>query len=237
MEDSIEIGNEPTVAAEALEESGLVLSAAELRVLGCLIEKERTTPDYYPLTLKALATACNQKSNREPVMELSEAQTQDALASLGHHHLAREKGSMQTARYAHMMPRIFELDDQAIALIAVLFLRGPQTAGELRTRTNRMCEFESVDECELILDTLAERQDGPGGAGFVLKLPRQPGKREARYMHLFAGEVDVSALAETAAGPIVASDASRELEARVAVLEAEVAGLKQQLESVLNAGL
>jgi uncharacterized protein YceH (UPF0502 family) len=203
------------------------LDELQARVLGCLIEKEHTTPDYYPLSLNGLTTACNQKTGRFPVMDVSEAEVEATLAELQHLDLVMEKGSTARARkFAHKLPRHIELDEQQLALICVLLLRGFQTAGELRQRTERLASFESVEETEMVLDDLAKRGDEDGGA-ITIKLPRQPGKTQCRYAHLLSGEIDTAAMeqaeqASVAGGPIKSALAERveALEARVAKLEA-----------------
>ena len=202
------------------------LDDIEARVLGCLIEKETTTPDYYPLSLNSLTTACNQKTGRLPVMDLSAAEVEAALANLQHHDLVMEKGSTARARkFAHKLPRHVELDQQQLALLCVLLLRGFQTPGELRQRSERLASFESVEEVELILDDLAERE-----TAVVTLLPRQPGKREARYAHLLSGSIDTETMAQAeqqtvGQGPIKSGLAERidALESRIEKLEALLA--------------
>ncbi|EKO3582335.1 YceH family protein [Vibrio metschnikovii] len=200
------------------------LSALEVRVIGCLIEKEITTPEYYPLTLNSLVTACNQKSNRDPVLNLSEAQVQDTVEALIARRLVSDESSFnrRTPKYQHRFCNTefgdLKLNSQELAVICCLLLRGPQTPGELRTRTNRLCHFNDVKETESILEQLLER-------GLVVKLAREPGKRESRYHHLFCGEVDthsVAASTETAL-PLSRID---ELEQQVAMLRHEVAELR-----------
>ena len=169
------------------------LTLNETRVIGSLIEKERATPDLYPLSLNSLTNACNQKSNREPVLELSEdtvQETVDQLINKGLVGILRGVGS----RVVKMRHRFcdsefdgFQFSSQALGIICVLFLRGPATPGELRTRTSRLCKFGDPFELEAVLKNLMDRDDGP----FVVKLPREAGKRESRYAHLFSGEVDV----------------------------------------------
>ncbi len=176
------------------------LSPLEARVIGCLIEKEVTTPDHYPLTLNSLTTACNQKSNREPVLNLSEAEVQDTVEALIARRLVSNESSFnsRTSKYQHRFCNTefgdLKLNEQELGLICCLLLRGAQTPGELRTRTNRLCNFSDVKETEAVLDRLANRDSG----ALVVKLPREPGKRESRYHHLFCGEVDMSAFAASA---------------------------------------
>ncbi len=212
------------------------LTPNEARVIGCLIEKEKTTPDQYPLSLNAVMTACNQKSNREPVMNLSESEVQEILDDLVKKHLVSEKTGFgsRVAKYQH---RFFNsefggshFDDQEMGITCVLLLRGPQTPGELRTRTNRLCDFADVHAVEAVLNKLAERDDGP----FVVKLPREAGKRESRYAHLFSGEVDVSQIAASAAPAAVSAsgggdDRISQLEQMVLELSEEVQALRQEV--------
>lgn len=209
------------------------LSAIEIRIIGCLIEKEKTTPDQYPLSLNALTNACNQKSNREPVMNLSEVDVQQVLDDLSKKHLVSSAGgaSSRVRKYKHRFANTefseFQFNDREMGIVCVLFLRGPQTPGELRSRTNRLCEFSDIQQVEDTLERLRTREDGP----FVVKLPREPGRRESRYAHLFSGEVDVSQLAVAEAPMAGPEGASRieTLEQRVSTLEEELARLKELL--------
>ncbi len=170
------------------------LSLYETRVLGALIEKEATTPDQYPLSLNALVNACNQKSNREPVLQLDDCTVQQAVDSLIKKHMVTQQsgfGSRVTKikhRFCNTEFSKLQLTEQELGLICVLFLRGPQTPGELRSRSNRLCQFSHVQQVEEVLNQLAQRDDGP----FVKKLAREAGKRESRWAHLFSGEVSVS---------------------------------------------
>ena len=164
----------------------ITLNAVDTRVLACLMEKEITTPDYYPLTLHSLVTACNQKSNRAPKMSLTNADVSESLASLYRQHLVMEKDSSRVEKYAHKTAKVLQLDIQEQALLAELMLRGPQTAGELRGRCERMVSIELVEEVDFLLECLSER-DIP----LVKRLPRQSGKREQRWAHLLAGEPEI----------------------------------------------
>ncbi|HHQ4505306.1 DUF480 domain-containing protein [Aeromonas hydrophila] len=204
----------------------LVLGPLEARVIGCLIEKEICTPDQYPLSLNALVNACNQKSNREPVMELSELDIRAVVDEL-----IRKRLVVNTAGFNARVPRYqhrfcntefgeLKFTAQELGIICELLLRGPQTPGELRSRTNRLCSFDDVTQVDAVLAKLAEQ--GP----YVVKLPREPGKRESRYAHLFSGEVDLQALAEAAPASSYASPAAD----RLTALEEEVASLKAQLQ-------
>lgn len=207
------------------------LSALEARVIGCLIEKQITTPEQYPLSLNALVNACNQKSNRDPVLELVEAEVQALLDGLVKRYLVSEHGGFgsRVAKYQHRFCNTeygaLKFSPQELAIVCELLLRGPQTPGELRSRAGRMAHFNDASEVEAALDALARREDGP----FVVRLPREPGKRESRYAHLFCGEPDITATAEPA--PASAGQPGRLdlIEQRLAELEAEVARLREQL--------
>ncbi|MBY6198056.1 YceH family protein [Vibrio hangzhouensis] len=214
------------------------LSLVEARVIGCLIEKEVTTPDHYPLTLNSLTTACNQKSNREPVMALSEADVQDATHALISRRLVSDESSFNSrvSKFQHRFCNTefgdLKLSVQEKAIVCCLLLRGPQTPGELRTRTNRLCEFVDVKEVEAVLDAMASRESG----ALVVKLPREPGKRESRYMHLFSGEVDMEQFAQQASAATVNSpttDRIQALENEVESLKAELAEVKALVNSLL----
>lgn len=215
----------------------LELDFNETRVIGCLIEKEKTTPDQYPLSLNALTLACNQKSNREPVVQLSEAEVQDTLDSLRKKHLIQEasgSGSRVT-KYRHRFCNTefskLQFTEQELGIICVLFLRGPQTPGELRSRTNRLCEFKDVQETESVLLSLSQDDKGP----FVKKLPREMGKRESRYAHLFSGDEvalpgeSVESFESTA--EVAPSGLAEALE-RIEALETEVSSLRQELQDL-----
>ncbi|EJL6262567.1 YceH family protein [Vibrio cholerae] len=212
------------------------LSPLEARVIGCLIEKEVTTPDHYPLTLNSLTTACNQKSNREPVLNLSEAEVQDTVEGLIARRLVSDESSFnsRTSKYQHRFCNTefgdLKLNQQELGLICCLLLRGAQTPGELRTRTNRLCTFTDVKETEAVLERLANRDSG----ALVVKLPREPGKRESRYHHLFCGEVDMTAFATSSDNETNASSQYAELEQEVAALREEVAELRALIEQRLS---
>ena len=202
------------------------LSAIEARIIGCLIEKEVTTPDHYPLTLNSLTTACNQKSNREPVLSLSESEVLDAVDGLISRRLVSDESGFNSrvSKYQHRFCNTefgdLQFTEQERAIICCMLLRGAQTPGELRTRTGRLANFTDVKEVEAVLDKLAAREEG----ALVVKLPREAVKRESRYQHLLSGEVDVEALASAA--PAMVSGSSNE---RVEALEAEVENLKKEL--------
>ncbi|HGH5981178.1 TPA: YceH family protein [Kluyvera georgiana] len=207
------------------------LTSLEARVIGCLLEKQVTTPEQYPLSINAVATACNQKTNREPVMTLSEAEVQDQLDNLVKRHFLRtvsgfgNRVTKYEQRFCNSEFGDLKLSSAEVALVTTLLLRGAQTPGELRGRAQRMHEFADMAEVESTLERLASREDGP----FVVRLPREPGKRESRYMHLFSGEVDVQSAAIQSDSPLADDD----LRARVEALEGEVAELKQRLDSLL----
>ena len=200
-----------------------ILSLLETRVLGVLVEKQRTVPDSYPLTLNAVMSGCNQKTSRNPVLEVSDAQAQTAIDSLKGYSLVDESSGGRASRYAHNMDRVLRIPSQSSILLTVLMLRGPQTAGELRIASERMHNFADISSVEGFLDELAER---PAGA-LVIKLPRLPGARENRWAHLLSGE---PAIDDVPAAAVSGTDASlgevAALRANVSRLEAEVAELK-----------
>ncbi|PMM53392.1 YceH family protein [Vibrio splendidus] len=216
-----------------------VLSPIEARIIGCLIEKEVTTPDHYPLTLNSLTAACNQKSNREPVLSLSESDVLDAVDSLIARRMVSDESSFNSRvnKYQHRFCNTefgdLQFTEQERAIICCMLLRGAQTPGELRTRTGRLASFSDVKEVEATLENLAVREAG----ALVVKLPREAGKRESRYQHLLSGEVDVEAFATASVGAATPSAATNEkfeeLESEVASLRAEVAELKELVESLL----
>lgn len=206
------------------------LTATEARVIGCLLEKQVTTPEQYPLSANGVVTACNQKTNREPVMNLSESDVQDQLDNLVKRHFLRtvsgfgNRVTKYEQRFCNSEFGNLKLSAGEVALITTLLLRGAQTPGELRSRASRMYEFSDMAEVESTLEKLATREDGP----YVVRLAREPGKRESRYMHLFCGDVD-EAMATADELPAASGD----LQARVEALETDVAELKQRLDSLL----
>jgi uncharacterized protein len=205
----------------------LNLNEIECRVLGSLIEKDITTPDYYPLSLNALVNACNQKNNRDPVMTLDEAAVRQALATLQEKRMAGPSSGADSRvpKFEHRLQEVFNFDRREIAVVCVLFLRGPQTPGELRGRTDRMYHFETLDDVVSTLDRLAQR-DPP----LACMLPRQPGTKESRYMHLFAGEPS-PAVAARAPSPADEGSATRDYSGndRLSRLENDVSQLRQEL--------
>jgi len=214
------------------------LSLHETRVLGALIEKEHTTPDNYPLSLNSLTSACNQKSSREPVLPLSQDEVQNIVDDLVKKRLVvnDEHGGKRSAKIRHRFGNTefskIRFNPQQLAILTLLFLRGPQTPGELRTRSARQCQFNDVQEVETTLEQLVNHEQGP----FIVKLPREPGQSACRYAHLFSGEVTSTAVADSAVQTMSqCSDEHDALSTRVGELEQEVATLKAQLESLQSA--
>lgn len=215
------------------------LTALEARVIGCLIEKEITTPDQYPLSINALTNACNQKTNREPVLELSEAVVQETVDALMKKHMISDRSAGyggRVTKYRHRFCNTefgpLKFSAQELGVLCVLLLRGPQTPGELRSRTQRLCEFADVEAVEAALDQLMSRADGP----FVARLPRAPGARESRYAHLFFGAIESSPeMPEHADHAPASRIPAAGLGERVAALEDAVAELRREIEA-LKAG-
>lgn len=211
------------------------LTALEARVIGCLIEKAITTPDQYPLSLNALTNACNQKSNRDPIMDLDERTVQQTLDSLSRKHLVLDKSGFgsRVQKYQHRFCNTgfgsLAFSPLETAILCELLLRGPQTPGELKTRAARMAEVSDVSEVEAALLNLATREDGP----FVAQLPREPGRRDSRYAHLLSGDVDVSEIAvpqPSSARQPPQAERIEKLEELVAELRRELDELKSKLE-------
>jgi uncharacterized protein len=219
----------------------IVFSPNEARVIGCLIEKEITTPDQYPLSLNALTNACNQKTNREPVLELSESEVQQSVDSLMKKYMVSDKSAGyggRVTKYKHRFCNTefgsLKFTKQELGIICVMLLRGPQTPGELRSRTNRLCEFADAEEVEAALRALMTREDGP----FIARLPRAPGAREARYAHLFSGAMESAAEPEAEAAPAASGTgdpSAPSLGQRVSALEEIVAELRAKIDA-LNRG-
>ena len=209
------------------------LNAVEARILGALIEKDITTPDYYPLSLNALVNACNQRSNREPVMELTEDAVRDALHSLQDKRFAgpASGADSRVAKYEHRFQEVLNLNRRETAVLCVLLLRGPQTPGELRGRTERLHRFEDLDEVQATLQRLIEH-DPPLAA----MLPRQPGTKESRYAHLLSGDVETYQPSPPAAPPHDGDRLARledevgELRRKIGDLEQQLAGFRRQFE-------
>ena len=210
----------------------LVLTEIETRVLGSLIEKDITTPDYYPLSLNALISACNQKNNRDPVMTLDEASVRDALATLQEKRLAgpASGADSRVPKFEHRLQEVFNFDRREIAIVCVLLLRGPQTPGELRTRTDRMYHFEALEDVVSTLERLAQRD-----LALARILPRQPGTKESRYTHLFSGEPAESIVARTLLPSTAGASSAAERDAaadRITALEEELSRLRSELSDV-----
>ncbi|MBL8378008.1 MAG: YceH family protein [Burkholderiales bacterium] len=211
-----------------MQTSPLTLSFLEARVVAVLFEKQRTVPDTYPLTLNSLVAGCNQKTSRAPVIEASAAEVQAALDSLKAMSLAIESSGGRAMRYEHNLTRVLKIPEQSAALLAVLMLRGPQTAGELRIASERLHAFADISSVEAFLEELANRPAG----GLVRLLPRQPGERESRWGHLLCGEPAVEAPGSDGRPTFAHPSAEASLVARVESLEAELAVLKQRLARV-----
>jgi uncharacterized protein len=209
----------------------MILTEIETRVLGSLIEKDITTPDYYPLSLNALVNACNQKNNRDPVTTLDENAVRDALSTLQEKRMAgpASGADSRVAKFEHRLQEVFNFDRREIAVVCVLLLRGPQTPGELRGRTDRMYRFDALEDVVSTLDRLAQREPP-----LVAVLPRQPGTKESRYMHLFSGEPPESANVELGRSPASANVPSggSAFTDRIGALEQEVSRLRAELSEV-----
>ena len=201
------------------------LSLLEARVLGVLIEKAHTVPDSYPLSLNSLVSGCNQKTTRDPVMNATEAEVQVAADALKALHLVFESSGSRVTRYEHNMGRAMALPSQSVALLAVLMLRGPQTSSELRANTDRLHRFADVSSVEAFLDELAARSEEKGGA-LVIKLPRAPGAREARWTHLLCGAVDVSAM------PVAAQSEDFVAASELASLKSQQLNMQRELDEL-----
>lgn len=209
-----------------------ILNETEARILGSLVEKQLTTPEYYPQTLNALVNACNQKSNRDPVVKYDEKTVENCLEVLRDRNLVYVfyGSTSRVPKYKHMLPSVFELEPPDTAIITELLLRGPQTLGELRGRCERLHAFAGLGEVQETLDGLMRRDDP-----LVIKLPVQPGQKEARFAHLLSGEIDIEALAvaqatrSTRSGG-VDSERMEKLEEEVTSLRAEVETLKETFE-------
>jgi uncharacterized protein YceH (UPF0502 family) len=209
----------------------IVLNDVEARVLGALVEKDITTPDYYPLSLNALVNACNQKNNRDPVMNLDENQVRDALARLQEMNLAgpASGADSRVTKYEHRLQDVFNFSRGETAVLCVLLLRGPQTQGELRGRTERLHRFEDLEAVQAALQHLMRREPP-----LAVMLPRQPGTKESRYAHLLSGEISGASAAPramTAPADHGNNDRVSRLEEQVAILQRELSDLKQVVET------
>jgi uncharacterized protein YceH (UPF0502 family) len=204
------------------------LNAIEVRVLGSLMEKSRTTPDYYPMTINGLTAACNQKSSRKPVVQYEEEMVAEALNSLKKRGLVSTAtgGSIRSIKYKHNFAIVFPVISAEVAVICLLMLRGPLTAGEINTNSARLFDFDSIEEIQEILTKLSS-EEWP----FLVQLPKRPGQKEARFAHLLAGEPDLTEDDYTSDGGIKSNSG---LEARVAILETELAALKQAFDELMK---
>jgi len=217
-----------------------LLNEVEVRVLGSLVEKQITTPEYYPLTLNALTNACNQKSNREPVVAFNEPTVTQALESLREKNLAYVfyGSTSRVPKYKHMMPEVLRIDQREVALLCVLMLRGAQTIGELKERAGRLADFTTLGEVEETLSAMSVKESDP----LVVKLPRQTGQKEARYAHLLAGDVSIAYSSEE--GSLERKETSNragttavkleKLEGEVETLRSEVLELRRRLEDFMK---
>ena len=201
------------------------LSLLETRVLGVLIEKAHTVPDSYPLSLNSLVGGCNQKTARDPVLNASESEVQATVDALKVLHLVFEASGSRVSRYEHNLGRAMNLPSASVALLAVLMLRGPQTSSELRANSERLHKFADTGSVEAFLEELAERSAEKGGP-LVVKLPRAPGAREARWTHLLSGEVDVSAL------PVAAESVDFVAASELAALKAQQATMQREIQTL-----
>ncbi len=206
-----------------------VLNAEELRVLGSLMEKSKTTPDYYPMTVNSLTAACNQKTSRRPVVNYDEDTVVQALNTLKRRGLVSTAtgGSIRSLKYKHNFAIMFPVLPAEVAIICLLMLRGPQTPGELNTNSGRMHEFDSIEEVQEVLDRLSSAE-----MPFLVQLPKRPGQKEARYAHLLGGEPDLS---EDDYADEPSGRSSGALEARVTKLEAELAALREEFDKLMKA--
>jgi hypothetical protein len=210
-----------------MEQQSIVLDPAEVRVLGSLIEKEATTPDYYPLSLNALVNACNQKSNREPVVEYDEDTVYQAIDSLREKRLALTiVGGGRVNKYAQRISEALNLGRRELAVLCVLLLRGPQTLGEIKDRSERLYSFADLEETERVLEKLAEWP----GIALTKKMARQPGQKESRYCHLLSGEPSATTWAEVAAPP--ATGKLAQVEQEVQRLRSELDDLKRRFDDL-----
>ena len=218
--------------------SSLLLSLLETRVLGVLVEKERTVPDSYPLTLNSLVSGCNQKNNRDPLLSATDEEVQLAIDSLKSRSLVIESSGSRVMRYAHNLGRVLRIPEQAVALLTALLLRGSQTAAELRINAERLHKFADSSAVEGFLDELAGRTDEKGDGGLVIKLSRLPGAREARWMHLLSGvpediasDAEQTSVSTTTAATISVTEIAT-LKAQIARLDQACAELRELVEKL-----
>ena len=206
-----------------------LLTPTESRILGVLVEKEKTVPDTYPLSVNALQAGCNQKTSRNPVMETTESEILVALDALKEKGWVREVSGGRVSRFEHQVEKVLGVPTQASALLTVLMLRGPQTAGELRLNCERLYRFADISSVEAFLEELAARADG----ALVVELPRLPGARENRWMHLLSGQPQIES-GQASVRPVAAHQDMEELRARVTALEGEMAELRNLLRQVVD---
>jgi uncharacterized protein len=205
------------------------LSPVEIRILGCLVEKELATPEYYPLSLNALTNACNQKSNRDPVMSLAEDEVAQGLDDLRRRQLIyRSAEGVRTLRYCHHLEGMLHLNRSELAVLAILLLRGPQTIGEIRTRCERMVAFADLAEVEAVLNALSTAEPS-----LAVQLPRQPGRKECRYIDLLRAESIVEDTVIEQGGQPTSGDRLTQLEEKVSLLEQEITRLQEEISSIL----
>jgi uncharacterized protein len=211
-----------------MSETHLLLSAVEVRILGCLIEKEATTPEQYPLTVNAIQLACNQKTNREPTMELSIGEVGHCMRQMDGRNLVRSQHGARAERFEHRFNTLFSLTKQQQALLCIMMLRGPQTLSELMTRTERLASFADLDDIKHTLERLSQRENA-----LIERIPRASGQREDRYMHLLCGPIDYSQLLAAKSSAASPSNSSA-LEERIAQLEERLAAVEQELQALQN---
>ncbi len=209
------------------------LSPVEARVLGTLMEKARTVPDSYPLTLNMVVTGCNQKTTRDPIMQLDDAQAQLALDALKVLALVFETSGGRVTRYEHNFQRIYGVPEQSAVVLGLLMLRGPQTAGELRINTERWYKFADISSVEGFLEELQDRAEEKGGP-LVVKLPRAPGTREQRWAHLLCGPVDMAQAASESEARMPGAGELSHLQARIDALEQEVSQLRETVQKLCS---
>ncbi|MEZ5427053.1 MAG: YceH family protein [Pyrinomonadaceae bacterium] len=205
------------------------LNEIEVRILGCLVEKQLTTPDYYPLTINALVNACNQKTNREPVVDYDEKTVEDALETLRDKNLVYVfyGSTSRVPKYKHMLPSVYHLEPPEVAIVSVLMLRGPQTLGELNQRTTRLYDFSGLDEVNQTIEGLIRREEP-----IVFKLERQPGQKEARYAHLLSGEIDMEnfSFPTSSAGGAAKNERIEKLERELEEMRGELDSFRREFE-------
>jgi uncharacterized protein len=213
------------------QSGGMTLDLIQIRVLGALIEKEIATPETYPLSLNSLILACNQRSSRDPVLELTEEEVRQALHTLEDMGLTAPVRDSRVAKYEHRIRTVLNLRRDETAVLCLLFLRGPQTPGEIRSRADRLYSFSDLEAVQSTLERLASRPESEAAGPLTVMLPRQPGARESRYAHLLGGPVD-TAMRAVSAAPVVSGRGGDSVTIRLGELEIEVAGLKAALAKV-----